>query len=171
MAAVTASWRMMFPVIELRKIPLFACIGLMWWLVLLAWPPSRPFVLIARPAPGLDPGGHVVGALGTLAHALAAAWIGVHLLRLRAGRPLSWDLPICTILLVWLAITSWSMIQLFAGEVALDVFFRSLLLVPVMALMLFPQVTWVLVLLAIVTVWLVHRASPMPGTTGPPASP
>jgi hypothetical protein len=170
MAGRTAGWRMRKAVIEFRKTPLFVRIGLMWWVVLLAWPPTRRYVVPALPAPGLDPAGHVMGALASLAFSLSASWIVVRLLRVPTGLSLLWELPVSTIFVAWFAVASWSFVLLsLSFGVSFDMLRRATLVVPMLVVSTLPEVTWLVLALAVATVWLVHRSEQRPG--GPTAEP
>jgi hypothetical protein len=147
---------------ELRKLPLFVRIGLMWWTVLLAWPPSRAVLLIPRPAPGLDAAGHVMAALLSLAHALVAAWIVVTLLRLRTHRALLLDLPALALLIAWFALSSWAIHLPLSEESGMSWLYFAAVFVPVAAVSDFHSVALVVVLLAVVTVVWVQRSARPP---------
>ena len=178
--------------IGFRGVPLFMRIGLMWWVVLLAWPWSRPFVLFQDPirsffqvyAPGFEM--PWVGAVAlSLLHAIAAGWVIVRCLRLLEVRNTFDNAMTSGFLIAWFAISSWwtVMIAIAATAGALqtgDVLRRlamvgtsavSSLAIPLLVTLSFPMAVCLLWPLGIATAWLVRRAErapddPRSGTDG-----
>lgn len=153
----------------LRRMPLFARIWLMWWLLLAAYGPSRPLVgyqLFARGSGPLD----LLGSfqppsilwLVSIGHALIGSWIAVRvLLRFdRGGRRAAarW-----TVALIWFAIGTWfivyHVIGAYVGRYPFEVHrLLDALYIPLVALWALPAVTWIVVPLAIATVLMVRRS-------------
>ncbi|HEX5012148.1 MAG TPA: hypothetical protein VFY71_17310 [Planctomycetota bacterium] len=169
---------MMLLVIDLRKTPLFLRIGLMWWVVLLAWEPSRRFILFEFTLDGL------VGSTGlagsprvlragiSLAEALASGWVVVRWMRSSGGAGKStWGLLGWSVLLSLFAVVTWwivlaSTALLELGEPLGERLGRVLfglwqvVYVPWLAFTHYWGATWIVVPLAVATVLIVRTAEP-----------
>jgi len=170
-------------VIELRKVPLFVRIGLMWWVVLLAYSLSRPFVLYAFPFVGF------VGSESfstspiqlrgcvSLVHALVAGWVVVRWLQSYRGAGASmWGLAGWSILIAVFAVVAWwivyvSMSMFEPGSTLVERLGRvafGLIWLPYavyLAFRMYWLATWVLMPLAVATVLLVRQDQASPRGT------
>ncbi|HEX5012149.1 MAG TPA: hypothetical protein VFY71_17315 [Planctomycetota bacterium] len=154
-------------------------IGLMWWVVLLAYPLSRPFLLYANPFMGegfpdsgyTPPAGLAAIGLGglSLLHAIAAGWVVAR--ALEVFEPASGFGKTVTrgVFVAWFAVSSWIFLVMASlclrsggtllqrlGEVA-QAGFASILALPLFAFTLFWKATCPLIPLGIATVLIVRR--------------
>jgi hypothetical protein len=96
--------------VALRRIPTFLRLGLGWWLVLVAWPLSRPWTLYGMDGITVEhvsPGRRVALIAWSLGHALLAGWVLVRVLRRWDRRPTPASSLLWTIWLAFFAIDSW----------------------------------------------------------------
>jgi hypothetical protein len=163
-----------------QAVPLFVRIGLMWWVVLLAWPWSRPFMLYDMPRHAEswslanytppDAVAAVLLAALSLLHSVAAGWIVVRALGLFES-PTSLGSALARgVGIAWFAVASWGFLvmewQSLRGGMSIaqhvvafpQAIFVSLVVLPVFAFIGHWQATSLLVLLGLVTVLLVKRA-------------
>jgi hypothetical protein len=151
-----------------RSLPLAVSVGLAWWLVLAAYPPSRPLVIYEHPglervrAGAAHEMAPTVVAAGLFAlHAVLLAWFG--LILLRRAIPHGVIVTTATMLLaLWLAATTWIIAAKLAGSIRggygmdWEVLPIALLAAP-MAFSFYWRATWILFPLAAVTLVVLHR--------------
>ncbi len=154
-----------------RRVPLFVRIGLAWWLVLYAYPPTRELALFGRflsfgtPTSLLPPW---IRIGYSLAYALVAGWLVLAGLRRRqTGRSkesmLGWGAAIA-----WFAVSSWYMALAVLGVMAgerfqvgefVHIVLAAPIVLPILAFTtpeLMPA-TWILFPLGIATVLYARR--------------
>jgi len=166
---------MMKAVVELRKLPLFVPIGLMWWAVLLGYDSSRPFILYTSMWTDLVGSEAFSGtpvelrAGLSLVHALAAGWVVVRWLQSYRGAGTSlWGVAGWSILLSLFAVVTWWIVlastALLEPSIPIAERFGRLLVgmtflidVPWLAFTAYWKATWIIVPLAAATVLLVRQ--------------
>ena len=159
----------------IRRLPIFVRIAALWWLVLAAYPPSRPFLLYDRPfdsrtaveAPQPPASTVALRCLLSCLHCLGAGWIVTRALK-RLDRRRSLDFLSWTVLIAWFAVASWSalfvlvLIGLAGGTLTalISSGLVALSLLPAFAFIFQVKATWIVIPLAAATVALVRRWVP-----------
>jgi hypothetical protein len=163
----------------LRRTPLFVRVALPWWLVLLAYPPTRPYLLYQSPLLDRSPreplvltGPALLLAALSLLHTLVAAWIVVRVLSRYDARRALFGLLSWTVFVAWFAVASWCLVILVATN-GLEAWkpgflIAALFTFPWLAFSLLWKATWIFVPLALATVLLVRRHLPAP--SAPPVA-
>jgi hypothetical protein len=155
----------------IRRLPLFVLLGLGWWLVMVVYPPSRPFTLY-----GLSPATGAHGSFDerfsligwSIGHALVMAWILTKALRRWDRKPTILDCCGWALLLGVLAMQSWWLTWTFHsfleggyGGLSLGDWMEKaclgLILLPLMSIERLTGFTWPLWILGWLTAWYFPR--------------